>query len=78
MGNTGPGGGHNAPTDSPVTFTGSACPADFDNDRDVSAADLALLLSDWASGGGNTDINRDGIVDASDLAGLLAAWGACN
>ena len=77
-GNTGAGGGHNTPTDSPVTFTGSACPADFDNDRDVSAGDLALLLSDWAGGGGNTDINRDGIVDASDLAGLLAAWGACN
>ncbi len=76
-GNTGPGGGHNTPTDSPLTFTGAACPADFDGNREVDAADLSTLLSQWASGGGAADINRDGVIDASDLASLLAAWGAC-
>jgi hypothetical protein len=76
-GNTGPGGGHVTPTDSPVTFTGSECAADLDFNRDVNGADLATLLSRWASGGGAGDLDRDGEVNGSDLAMLLSSWGPC-
>lgn len=76
-GNTGPGGGHVTPTDAPVTFAGSACPADLDGDRDVGAADLSIVLARWGSGGGEGDLDRDGDVTAGDLSALLAAWGAC-
>jgi hypothetical protein len=76
-GNTGPGGGHVTPTDSPVTFTGSACAADIDFNRIVNAADLATLLSRWASGGGAGDLDRNGDVNGADLAILLSSWGSC-
>lgn len=76
-GNTGPGGGHFVPTDGPVTFTGSVCPADINRDRLVDGADLAMLLSAWAGAGGASDLDRDGAVNGADLALLLNAWGAC-
>ena len=76
-GNTGPGGGHVVPTDAPVTFTGTACAADISGDRVIDAADLAVLLTNWASGGGAADLNRDGSVGGADLAILLSVWGAC-
>jgi hypothetical protein len=76
-GNTGPGGGHFVPTDGPVTFTGSVCPADINGDRSVDGADLAMLLSAWAGAGGASDLDRDGAVNGADLALLLNAWGAC-
>jgi hypothetical protein len=49
-------------------------PADLDNDGDVDAADLALLLNNWG-GSGVGDINGNGVVDAADLAAMLNAWG---
>lgn len=76
-GNTGPGGGHVVPTDSPVTFAGSACAADINRDRSVDSADLAMVLSAWASGGGAADIDRDGDVTSADLGAVLSAWGVC-
>jgi len=54
----------------------SACTGDLDNDGDVDAADLALLLGDW-NGNGIGDLNGSGITDAADLAILLGAWGTC-
>lgn len=47
---------------------------DFDNDGDVDAADLAVLLGAWNAIGGEHDLNGDCLVDASDLAVLLGAW----
>jgi len=56
------------------------CPADFDGDGDVDAADLAELLSSWGPCADPpddcpADLNGDGQVDAFDLAILLGSWG---
>lgn len=77
-GNTGPGAGHNTPTETVVTFCCTPCEADTDLNRIVDGADLANVLSRWGGGGGMGDINRDGIVDAADLTVLLAGWGSCS
>lgn len=76
-GNTGPGSGHNTPTETVVTFCCTPCASDTDFSREVDGADMAILLSNWGIVGGAGDINRDGRVDAADLSSLLAAWGAC-
>ncbi|MFM7261166.1 MAG: hypothetical protein ACKO3W_11235 [bacterium] len=57
--------------------TGSCavCAADFDGDGQVSAADLALLLSAWGTPA--RDVDGDGTTGASDLSLVLASWGAC-
>ncbi len=49
---------------------------DFNNDGQVDAADLAILLGAWLAVGGEHDLNGDCTVDASDLAILLGAWTA--
>jgi len=49
-------------------------PADLNNSGAVDGADLAVLLSQWASSG-SADLDSDGTVGGSDLALLLAAWG---
>jgi hypothetical protein len=54
---------------------GTPCPADFDGDGLVSAADLSALLGAWGTAGG--DINGDGVTNAADLSALLGAWGVC-
>jgi hypothetical protein len=54
------------------------CPADFDGDGDVDAADLAVLLGSWGPCAGcPADFDNDGDVDAADLANLLGSWGPC-
>ncbi|MFM7052727.1 MAG: hypothetical protein ACKOYN_11455, partial [Planctomycetota bacterium] len=52
-----------------------ACPADFNSDGFVNAADLSTLLNSWGGAGG--DLNADGVTNAADLSALLNAWGAC-
>ena len=52
------------------------CPTDFNNDGQVDAADLGLLLADWGNAG-ETDANCDGTTDAADLGIVLAGWGKC-
>ncbi len=52
------------------------CPADFDGNSTVDAADLAALLNGWGSSGA-TDLDGNGVTDAADLASVLNAWGAC-
>jgi len=57
-------------------FEGLARSPDIDNDGDVDATDLAILLGAW--GGGTStgaDLNGDGTVGAADIAILLGAWG---
>jgi len=53
------------------------CPADFDADGAVGAADLAAILSAWGGLDAAFDLDGDGAVGASDLAALLSAWGPC-
>ena len=54
------------------------CPADFDGDGFVNAADLAQLLGSWGPCAGcPPDLDDDGDVDAADLAQLLGSWGPC-
>jgi hypothetical protein len=54
----------------------TACPADFNEDGIVNAADMTELLLAWGSPG--ADVNGDGTTNATDLAELLLAWGACS
>lgn len=54
---------------------GSNCPADFNADGFVTAADLSTLLGAWGTPAG--DIDGDGNTSAADLSTLLGAWGAC-
>jgi hypothetical protein len=61
--------------------TGSACPADLNDDGAVNGEDLGILLAAWGAcpttGPCPADLNDDGAVDGVDLGILLAAWGPC-
>ncbi len=58
--------------------TTTCCPADFDNDGTVGAADLAELLGSWGPCEGcPADLDGDGAVGPFDLALLLGNWGLC-
>lgn len=46
--------------------------ADLNNDGNVGAADIAILLAGWGTVSG--DITGDGLTDAADVASLLAMW----
>ena len=52
-----------------------ACPGDYNADGNRDGADLATLLSAWATPAG--DIDGDGDTSGSDLATLLSGWGLC-
>ncbi len=54
-----------------------ACPADFDANGSVDAADLSLLLGSWGQAGA-ADLDGSGAVDAADLSAMLGSWGACS
>ena len=54
---------------------GPTCPADFDDNGTIDAADLAILLGAW--GTATNDLDANGVVDAADLAILLGQWGDC-
>lgn len=55
------------------------CPADLNQDHEVSAPDLALLLVAWGSTlpSDPDDLNRDGQVDGQDLGLMLLEQGPC-
>jgi hypothetical protein len=61
--------------------TAGQCPADFDGDGAVNAADLAQLLGAWGPCADCdncvADFNDDCAVEAADLAQLLGSWGPC-
>ena len=59
-----------------ILSLGNTCLGDVNNDGQVDAADLGLLLSAWGLDG-PTDLNEDGLTDAADLGLILAAWGPC-
>ena len=51
------------------------CPADFNGDGAVTAADITTLLQAWATAAG--DLNGDGTTSAADITVLLQSWGSC-
>lgn len=53
---------------------GSDEPADFNNDGEVNAADLSILLSHWGEVNAAFDLNASNRVDSGDLTVLLNAW----
>ena len=53
----------------------TACVADLNRDGEVSAADIAILLSAW--GTPDADLDGDGDTSAADITILLSAWGLC-
>ena len=50
------------------------CPADVDDDRNVTVNDFLIILASWGQSGVPADVNRDGIVDVLDLLELLSNW----
>jgi hypothetical protein len=65
-------------TDVNGNLTPDSCegsPADLNGDGSVTAADLAILLSNWGSCVGcAADFDGNGFVDAADLSTLLSVW----
>jgi len=54
------------------------CPANFNEDGEVSVGDLLVLLEFWGTDGPGADIAEpNDVVTVADLLGLLAAWGTC-
>ena len=55
------------------------CPADFNQDGSVNAADIAQILNAWGPAPGlpGLDLVPDGVINGADLAALLSAWGPC-
>jgi len=56
------------------------CPGDVVENDFVDGADLAAVLTVWATDGGiypRADTNGDGVVDGTDLATVLGSWGGC-
>jgi hypothetical protein len=47
---------------------------DLNNDDEVGAADLAMLLPNWGTDDLASDIDGDGVVGAADLAQLIGNW----
>ena len=55
-----------------------ACPTDFDGNRVVDSADVALILLDFgACGGCPTDLDLNGVVDSADVSLILLDYGPC-
>jgi hypothetical protein len=57
-----------------ISLTVAGPAADLDEDGDVDAADLAILLALWGTKGPSGDFNADGGVNAEDLTILLTQW----
>lgn len=61
-----------------LTITGVPCPADWNDDGDVSSADISAFLASWISsvqdGTPGGDFDGDGTVTSSDIAAFLGAW----
>lgn len=55
------------------------CPADFDEDENVTADDLAEYINDYFSGlSMRTDFNHDGVIDSEDLIEYINSYfGPC-
>lgn len=60
-----------------AAMAGEGCFYDLDDDGEVAASDLALLLGAWGTDSERYDLDGSTDVDAADLALLLGAWGPC-
>ena len=54
-----------------------SCPADFNCDGRVDAADMGLLLIAWDGDEPERDLSGDGLVNGQDLGLMVASWGDC-
>lgn len=57
----------------------SPCPGDANNDNQINAADLSVLLSQFGTSvtpGSGADFNNDALVNSADLSVLLSAFGS--
>ena len=54
----------------------SACyaPEDINRDGRVSSIDLAFVLDQWGTAGGEADVDGNGMVGPGDLSAILSAW----
>ena len=52
------------------------CP-DIDEDGQVGANEILLVISYWGSNDSDVDVTGNGIVDAEDLLLVIANWGPC-
>jgi hypothetical protein len=61
-------------------FASGQCAGDLNDDGDVDALDVLVLLGEFGTCSGTclADLNDDGIVSADDLWLLLRLWGACD
>ncbi len=59
------------------TAAASSCPSDLDGDREVTSADLGLILLDFGAAGGPADLDGDGEVGTGDVSVCLLDFGAC-
>lgn len=63
-------------------FAFDPCPADIDNDGDVTSTDLSILLGAFGSSSGqpgyvaDADLDQSGTIDSTDLSELLTQFGA--
>jgi hypothetical protein len=53
------------------------CPSDLDGDREVTSADLGLILLDFGAAGGRADLDGDGEVGTGDVSVCLLDFGPC-
>ncbi len=54
------------------------CPADLNNDQNVTVTDLLAILGAWGLNPDSpADLTGDDVVDTVDLLVLLGAWGPC-
>ena len=53
-----------------------SCLGDLNADREVTGADLGILLGQWGQAGSG-DLDGNGIVGGADLGLMLGAWGYC-
>ena len=65
-----------------VSCESDGCFGDLNEDGEVNAADIGLLLSAWGSCGKAGpgcfgDLNEDGEVNGTDIGLILGAWGIC-
>lgn len=53
-----------------------SCVGDLNGDREVTGADLGILLGQWGQAGSG-DLDGNGFVGGADLGLMLGAWGYC-
>jgi len=61
-------------------FIGDSCTPDcpdIDDDGQVGANEILLVISYWGSNDNDVDVTGNGVVDAKDLLFIIEHWGVC-